>query len=136
MSDSALRSLFKRLAKASGVTRLHPYLCRHTFATRYLLNGGDVFSLQQILGHTTLEMVRRYVSLASAPVAVQHRKFSPMDRIGLDAGKSRALAGLRNGRAGRGFDSPTLVGTRSSARLGGAGACGICSVTPSGPELW
>lgn len=63
------------------MTRLHPHLCRHTLATRYLINGGDVFSLQQILGHTTLEMVRRYVNLASAHVAVQHRKFSPMDQI-------------------------------------------------------
>lgn len=79
MTEAGLRSLFKRLGQRSGVTRLHPHLCRHTFATRYLMNGGDVFSLQQILGHTTLEMVRRYVSLASAHVAVQHRKFSPMD---------------------------------------------------------
>ena len=79
MTSGGLRSLFKRLGQRSGVTRLHPHLCRHTFATRYLMNGGDVFSLQQILGHTTLEMVRRYVSLASAHVAVQHRKFSPMD---------------------------------------------------------
>jgi integrase/recombinase XerC/integrase/recombinase XerD len=81
MTGGGLRSLFKRLAERSGVTRLHPHLCRHTFATRYLMNGGDVFSLQQILGHSTLEMVRRYVSLASAHVAVQHRKFSPMDRL-------------------------------------------------------
>jgi hypothetical protein len=42
-----------------------------------------VFTLQQILGHTTLEMVRRYVNLASAHVMVQHRKFSPMDRMKL-----------------------------------------------------
>jgi integrase/recombinase XerD len=42
-----------------------------------------VFSLQQILGHTSLEMVSRYVTLASAQVRVQHRKFSPMDRMKL-----------------------------------------------------
>ena len=60
-----------------------PHLCRHTFATNYLINGGDVFTLQQILGHTTLEMVRRYVTLASSQVTVQHRKFSPMDRLTL-----------------------------------------------------
>jgi hypothetical protein len=42
-----------------------------------------VFTLQQILGHTTLEMVRRYVNLASAHVMVQHRKVSPMDRMKL-----------------------------------------------------
>ena len=81
LGRSALTQAIKRTAMRSGVTRLHPHLCRHTFATRYLINGGDVFSLQQILGHSTLEMVRRYVNLASAHVAVQHRKFSPMDRI-------------------------------------------------------
>ena len=81
LGKSGLTSTIKRVAKRSGVTRLHPHLCRHTFATRYLINGGDVFTLQQILGHATLEMVRRYVTLASAHVAVQHRKFSPMDQI-------------------------------------------------------
>jgi len=81
LGTSGLTSTVKRIATRSGVPRLHPHLCRHTFATRYLINGGDVFSLQQILGHTTLEMVRRYVNLASAHVAVQHRKFSPMDQI-------------------------------------------------------
>ncbi len=44
------------------------------FATRYLINCGDVFSLQQILGHTTLAMMRRYVRLASAHVAVHYRR--------------------------------------------------------------
>ena len=35
------------------------------------------------MGHTTLEMVRRYVTLASAHVTIQHRKFSPMDMMSL-----------------------------------------------------
>ncbi|MCL0091814.1 tyrosine-type recombinase/integrase [Dehalococcoidales bacterium] len=86
LTYEGVRMIFRRIATKSGVKRLHPHLCRHTFATNYLINGGDVFSLQQILGHTTLEMVRRYVALASAHVTVQHRKFSPMDRISL--GKS------------------------------------------------
>jgi len=83
MSGNAVRQIFGRLGQKSGVKRLHAHLCRHTFATNYLINGGDVFSLQQILGHSTLEMVRRYVTLASAQVRVQHRKFSPMDRMNL-----------------------------------------------------
>jgi site-specific recombinase XerD len=77
------RMMFRRIAERSGVERLHAHLCRHTFATNYLINGGDVFTLQQILGHTTLEMVRRYVNLASPHVTLQHRKFSPMDRMDL-----------------------------------------------------
>ena len=81
LTRESVKMIFKRLAKKSKVRRLHPHLCRHTFSTNYLINGGDVFSLQQILGHTTLEMVRRYVNLASTHVAVQHRKYSPMDRM-------------------------------------------------------
>ena len=67
----------------SGVPRMHPHLLRHTFAVNYLMNGGDVFTLQQILGHTTLEMVRRYVNIASAHVMIQHKQFSPVDRMNL-----------------------------------------------------
>lgn len=80
LSVNCIKMMFQRIAKKSGIKRLHPHLCRHTFATNYLINGGDVFSLQQILGHTTLEMVGRYITLASMHVTVQHRKYSPMDR--------------------------------------------------------
>lgn len=85
VTANCVKMVFNRIARKSGVKRLHPHLCRHTFATNYLVNGGDVFSLQQILGHTTLEMVGRYVTLASSQVTIQHRKFSPMDRLGFNA---------------------------------------------------
>ena len=83
MTDTGLKLIFRRLAVNSGVDRLHIHLFGHTFAVNYLMNGGDVFTLQQILGHTTLEMVRRYVNLANAHVMVQHKKFSPVDRMNL-----------------------------------------------------
>jgi site-specific recombinase XerD len=83
LTENSVKLMFHRLAKRSGVTRLHAHLCRHTFATRFLINGGDVFSLQQILGHSTLEMVRHYINLASNHVAIQHQKFSPLDRLNL-----------------------------------------------------
>ena len=99
MTGNAVKQLLKRLSIRSGVKRLHPHLCRHTFATNYLINGGDVFSLQQILGHTSLEMVKRYVTLVSAQVRVQHRKFSPMDRMNL--GRVRVGRMTRNGPPNR-----------------------------------
>lgn len=67
-------------AKISGV-RVSPHTFRHTFAKNYILNGGDIFSLQQILGHTTMDMVRNYVNLAGRDVKQQHQKFSPGDRF-------------------------------------------------------
>jgi site-specific recombinase XerD len=83
LTENGMKLAFARIADRSGVNRLHAHLCRHTFATRYLYNGGDVFTLQQILGHSTLEMVRYYVNLASNHVAMQHQRFSPLDRLNL-----------------------------------------------------
>lgn len=74
------RMLVVRYGKAAGIqgVRVSPHTLRHTFAVMYIRNGGDSFSLQEILGHSTLEMTRRYVHLARRDVAEQHRKFSPM----------------------------------------------------------
>ncbi|KAB3530328.1 tyrosine-type recombinase/integrase [Alkaliphilus serpentinus] len=51
----------------------------HTFATRYLINGGDAFSLQMILGHTSLEMTRMYSHLASSYTVKNFHKLSTLD---------------------------------------------------------
>jgi len=78
---NTVKLVFSRLAKSSGVERLHAHLCRHTFAINYLLNGGDIFSLREILGHTTLEMVNHYLHFTSSQITDQHHKYSPMDRL-------------------------------------------------------
>lgn len=83
MTASGLRQVIERIAKSSGVERMHTHLLRHTFAVSYLMNGGDVFTLQQILGHTTLQMVRHYVNLANSHLMTQHKRFSPIDRMNL-----------------------------------------------------
>jgi integrase/recombinase XerD len=67
-------------ARIEGV-RCSPHTLRHTGAKRFILNGGDVFTLQKLLGHTTLVMVRRYVELASVDVRRQHERFSPADSL-------------------------------------------------------
>jgi integrase/recombinase XerC/integrase/recombinase XerD len=116
LSESTLRMLFERLRRRTGINRLHPHLLRSTFATSYLVAGGDVFTLQNILGHTTLEMTRRYVSLASSQVSIQHHRFSPMDRVVLLGRSSRRSASLRSTPAAisDGFQAPALVRSVSS----------------------
>ena len=81
MGAEALRSLTERLSKTAGIPRLHPHLIRHTYATRFLLNGGDSLLLQQNLGHSSLEMVREYVHIASRMAAHVSQGFSPLDRF-------------------------------------------------------
>jgi len=83
LTENSMKLMFRRLAKRSGVARLHAHLCRHTFATRFLVNGGEIFALQQILGHSMLEMVRHYVNLASSHIVMQYQKFSPLERLNL-----------------------------------------------------
>ncbi len=81
MTLNTVKMVFSKLARSSGINRLHAHLCRHTFAVNYLLNGGDIFSLREILGHTTLEMVNHYLHFTRAQITDQHRKYSPMDKL-------------------------------------------------------
>jgi site-specific recombinase XerD len=81
ITHGAVEKMFQRVKKLTGLPKLHPHACRHTFSVRYLVNGGDAFSLQRILGHTSLEMTRKYVNLASADVKDKHRLYSPMDNL-------------------------------------------------------
>ena len=81
VTANVVEKVLQRVKVAAKVPKLHPHICRHTFSVRYLVNGGDVFSLQKILGHTSLEMTRKYVNLASGDVKDMHRRFSPMDNL-------------------------------------------------------
>jgi site-specific recombinase XerD len=82
LSPRGMQQAIRKLGARAGVaTRSSPHTFRHTFARGYLVNGGDVFSLQQILGHTTLDMVRRYVTLSEADLVARHRAASPADRL-------------------------------------------------------
>ena len=73
--------IVRRQLEAAGVQvkRCGPHTCRHTFARLYLSNGGDLLTLQRILGHTSLEVVRRYVNLDGQHLVKQQRQHSPVD---------------------------------------------------------
>jgi integrase/recombinase XerD len=80
MSVSWLRKRLVHLGQAAGVPDCKPHRFRYTFAIQYLRNGGDVFTLQSLLGHSSLTMVRYYLHLAQADVEQAHRRASPVDR--------------------------------------------------------
>ena len=78
---TTLKQMFRKLKVDVGIPRLRAHLLRHTFATRYLDNGGDIYSLQQILGHTSLEMVKRYLHGLSRHSVETFPRFSPLDNM-------------------------------------------------------
>ena len=76
--------MIRRLRATSGVSRLHAHLLRHTFAVDFLINGGDIMDLRDILGHTSLEVTQMYRHLTRYQVAQRYQEHSPMDRMEID----------------------------------------------------
>jgi len=80
-NSNSLRHLIVRLADKAGVKGAHPHKFRHTFAITYLRSGGDVFTLQALLGHSSLDVVRHYAQIAEMDIERVHRKASPVDNL-------------------------------------------------------
>jgi site-specific recombinase XerD len=99
ITQQTVAQIFRRIAKRAHLKHLYPHLLRHTFAVRFLINKGDAFSLQKILGHESLDMTRRYVELANTDIKKMHIQASPVDNLNLpDAGRGRPRRNLSNNR--------------------------------------
>jgi site-specific recombinase XerD len=83
LTRNGIQQMVRRCGSRAGLTgvRCSPHTFRHTFAKNYLLNGGDIFSLQKILGHSSLASVRLYVNLFAGDIKRQHQRFSPVDNL-------------------------------------------------------
>ena len=81
MTTSCMAVLFQKLKKTLNITgeKVSCHTWRHTFAKNYLLNGGDIFSLQKILGHADIVTTKNYLHLNEKEVKLQHAKYNPLD---------------------------------------------------------
>jgi site-specific recombinase XerD len=79
LTSHRLTRLVRTIGERAGVEHVHPHRFRHTFAITFLRNGGNLFSLQELLGHTTLDMVRRYAHIAKVDVEAAHKTAGPVD---------------------------------------------------------
>ena len=80
-TDNLIKQVFKRVKKSTGINRLHPHLLRHTFATNYIADGGDLETLRLILGHANIQTTQRYLHLAFNLKLQTSRHNSHLDKI-------------------------------------------------------
>ncbi|PAD91678.1 tyrosine-type recombinase/integrase [Shouchella clausii] len=92
LEPNHFRTQLRRYAKRAGMRRhFYPHLFRHTGATWFLENGGDLRTLQMILGHADLRMTMRYTHLSGRSIAKSHDQFSPLNNVIGKLNKDRKL---------------------------------------------
>lgn len=71
INQNAIKQLFARIKKKTGIIRVHPHLLRHTFATSYIIGGGNLEYLRMMLGHSDYETTKIYLHLAQSSKMLQ-----------------------------------------------------------------
>ena len=92
---TAVKDAFERAVEKAKLQDFRFHDLRHTFATRLIQSGTDLFAISKMLGHSTLRMTERYshhspASLRPSVKALDYYNFTTV----AEAGKSEAVAGL------------------------------------------
>lgn len=85
LTKNRVETIIKNLGEKAGLqgVRCSPHTFRHTFCIQFLRNGANIFTLQQMTGHSSIEVLRGYVALAESDIKEAHKKFSPADNMDL-----------------------------------------------------
>ena len=91
LTTNALRKSYTVYCKSRGVNHANLHGLRHSFAREWIKNNGDVFKLQQLLGHKTLEMTRHYVKIYGEDLKQDFNKYSPLDTLTRKSKRTREI---------------------------------------------
>lgn len=81
MPVTCMGGSIRRYNLSRGVSKTSLHLFRHTFAKNYILAGGGMSQLQAILGHSTLDMTKRYVNLYGKDIQRDFDLLNPLNNI-------------------------------------------------------
>lgn len=83
MTENAVQNVFKRLKVIMNFrdVRLSAHTFRHTFAHRCLMAGMDVFTLQKLMRHSSLNTTQKYLALWGNDLKEQGEKYNPLNNM-------------------------------------------------------
>lgn len=81
ITHNTIKMMFSRLKKKKGLSRIYPHLLRHTFATNYVYNGGNLEVLRVLMGHSTINITQIYIHLASQMHLINDNYNSHLDNL-------------------------------------------------------
>jgi len=77
--ERSFESNFTNYGERIGNKDIHPHLIRNNFAKRFLMNGGDIYTLSRILGHSSVKVTEEcYLDLGTDELRRQYQKHSPL----------------------------------------------------------
>lgn len=102
LRKSGVRQVVTRCMVRGGLPKrkLGPHILRHTFGLQYVLNGGDPFSLKEIMGHASITTTMLYVYMAYSQSKDQHSKYSPVANMIRTGDYATGLAAARKRQRG------------------------------------
>jgi integrase/recombinase XerD len=85
LNKNRVETIIKRYGLKAGIqgVRVSPHTFRHTGAVMFLRNGGDLFTLKRITGHTDLKSLQTYLNLSQSDISRVHADASPVDNLGI-----------------------------------------------------
>lgn len=80
-NERTYQQMVQNYNRNRGVMKSSCHAYRHTFAKLFILNGGDAFRLQRLLGHSDISVTKEYVDLFGSDLSVGFDKFNPLDNL-------------------------------------------------------
>lgn len=73
---------FKKYGVRIGLEEIHPHMLRNNFAKRFLMQGGDIYTLSRILGHSSVKVTEEaYLDLDTNDLRTNYQRYSPLANL-------------------------------------------------------
>ena len=80
LSENAIKKAIANYNRKRNVEKTSVHLFRHTFAKKWILDGGDLLQLEKMLGQSSLKMVQHYANLYASDIKQQAEKHAAIKK--------------------------------------------------------